>query len=355
LLSIIINNYNYGRFLGAAIESALSQTYTDTEVVVVDDGSDDESRAIIERYGAQVVAVFKDNGGQASALNAGFERCRGDIVIFLDADDVVLPDIGARVVATYAAQPNCGKVEYRMYVIDAAGRPTGGLKPAEYLARPSGDLRRMELRSPFEILWMSTSANAFSRRVLGEILPVPEKGYPVCGADWYLAHVSPFFGPVVFLDAIGASYRVHGSNHFSSERLDLQQIHESIVFMRTTLGCIEQTARRVGLMDPVAGPRQILSFTYVAQRMILHKLASPQHPSEVEQRGSLLRLGVTALARRDDISVSLKVAMCLWLVCLAAAPYPLAWTLAEQFMLPERRPAWVTSALRAAHRPLQSD
>jgi hypothetical protein len=350
LLSIIINNYNYGRFLSAAIESALAQTYSNVEVLVVDDGSVDDSRAVISRYGSRVVPVLKQNGGQASAINAGFARSRGDIIIFLDSDDVLMPGIGARVVETFAAQPDCGKVEYRMNVIDAQGRPTGGYKPAGYLRRPSGDLRSKELRSPFEVLWMSTSGNAFSRHVLGQMLPVPEDGYPVCGADWYLAHISPFFGPVVFLDDVGASYRVHDANQYTSERLDLKQIRQSVVFMRTTLGYIEQTAARTGLLRGLARPKEILSFSYIAQRMISLKLDPPQHPIQDEQKWSLLALGLAALRRRCDISVGLKLAMFAWLVSVAAAPRGLAWYLAEQFMVPESRPPWVMWAINAAHR-----
>src|ERR1700757_584817 len=67
--TVVINNYNYGQFLGTAIESALGQTYANTEVVVVDDGSTDDSREIIASYGDRVRAVLKSNGGQASAFN----------------------------------------------------------------------------------------------------------------------------------------------------------------------------------------------------------------------------------------------------------------------------------------------
>src|SRR4029077_3087176 len=77
----------YGRFLGRAIDSALGQAYPWTEVVVVDDGSTDESRAVIAGYGDRVVPVLKGNGGQASAFNAGLAASRGRVVIFLDSDD----------------------------------------------------------------------------------------------------------------------------------------------------------------------------------------------------------------------------------------------------------------------------
>src|SRR5688572_3590972 len=96
-VSIVINNYNYGRFLAASIDSALGQTYPRTETIVVDDGSTDDSREVIQRYAGRVRAILKANGGQASAVNTGFAACQGEVVIFLDSDDMLLPDIAAAV------------------------------------------------------------------------------------------------------------------------------------------------------------------------------------------------------------------------------------------------------------------
>src|SRR5690242_13648165 len=98
LASVVVNNYNYARFLPEAIDSALDQTWAETEVIVVDDGSSDRSREIIAGYGDRIVRVFKENGGQNSALNAGFSRSRGDVILFLDSDDALLPTAAAAAV-----------------------------------------------------------------------------------------------------------------------------------------------------------------------------------------------------------------------------------------------------------------
>lgn len=90
-LSIIINNYNYARFLPACIDSVLAQDYSDFEIVVVDDGSTDNSREIIAGYGERIVSVLKANGGQASSFNAGFSASSGDVLCMLDSDDTFLP------------------------------------------------------------------------------------------------------------------------------------------------------------------------------------------------------------------------------------------------------------------------
>src|SRR5579864_5011090 len=86
LISVLINNHNYGRYLKAAIDSALDQTYPAVEIVVVDDGSTDNSRELIAAYGGRVIPVLQANGGQGSAFNAGVAASRGDILCFLDAD-----------------------------------------------------------------------------------------------------------------------------------------------------------------------------------------------------------------------------------------------------------------------------
>src|ERR1700739_203957 len=115
-VSIVINNYNYARFLRDAIDSALAQTYSNVEVVVVDDGSTDDSPEIIASYGSRVSAVLKPNGGQASAFNAGFAASHGEIVIFLDADDMLVPQTAEKVAQAW--EPDTVKVQYGLDAVD---------------------------------------------------------------------------------------------------------------------------------------------------------------------------------------------------------------------------------------------
>jgi glycosyltransferase involved in cell wall biosynthesis len=83
-LSVVIPNYNYERFVGAAIRSALAVDWPDLEVIVVDDGSTDDSRSVIAGFEGRVTAIFQQHSGPRMACNAGFAASSGDVVTFLD-------------------------------------------------------------------------------------------------------------------------------------------------------------------------------------------------------------------------------------------------------------------------------
>ena len=127
LVSIIINNYNYERFLAEAIDSALNQTYQNLEVIVVDDGSTDNSRQIIKGYGDRIISILQANGKQAAAFNSGFARSKGDIIIFLDSDDYLFPQAVAEIIAIW--QSDLAKVHYRLNVVDGVGESLGYSSP----------------------------------------------------------------------------------------------------------------------------------------------------------------------------------------------------------------------------------
>ena len=85
LASVVIANHNYGEFLPETLETVLAQTYQPIEIVVVDDGSTDDSREVLARY--PLHAIHQENAGQAAALDVGVASARGEIICLLDADD----------------------------------------------------------------------------------------------------------------------------------------------------------------------------------------------------------------------------------------------------------------------------
>ena len=339
LASVIINNYNYGRYLRQAIESALGQTYQPLEVIVVDDGSTDDSREIIAAFGDRLDAVLKENGGQASALNAGFARCQGDVVIFLDADDVLLPDTVGRAVEALRADPGLAKLMYRMAVIDEEGEPTGVLKPAPHLAVPTGDLRREMMVFAFDVPRTATSGNAFPASILRQVMPIPDDRLGQTGADWYLAHVCPLYGRVGFLDDPGAHYRVHEANSYErgASILDLEHIERTVAYTAATGIYLRQHAERLGLTGLASPVDGSASFSTLAYRLIVLKL----DPAAAAARGdSLLRLvpqGLRSARGRFDLRPTLRLMLAAWFLATAAAPRPIARHLALKLVSPERR------------------
>lgn len=91
LVSVVITCYNHGRFLAAAIESVLNQTYKHTEIIVVDDGSTDETAEVVQKY-RQVISVRQENLGLSAARNSGIAKSTGNFIVFLDADDYLYPN-----------------------------------------------------------------------------------------------------------------------------------------------------------------------------------------------------------------------------------------------------------------------
>jgi Glycosyl transferase family 2 len=336
-IDIVINNHNYASFLPAAIESAGAQGHEKVNVIVVDDGSTDGSRQLLESSSADIDTVLKENGGQASALNAGLRRCAGDVVMLLDADDVLRPQAAARVAAAFAAEEQAVKVQFRLDVIDAAGAPTGALKPAAYQKMPSGDMRETELASPYDIAWLPTSAIAFRRAALSPILPIPEDKYPVTGADWYLNHLTALLGPIVSLDEVLGSYRVHGANRYELQatELDLDRMRETIEFAEVTSAELLRVAGELGLPHP----DRILSIADLANRMISVRMDPARHPVPDDSRSRLLADAVRAARRRAIATAPIKAAFVAWFAAMAVLPRRLARPLAERFLFPERRNA----------------
>ncbi|WP_424449977.1 glycosyltransferase family 2 protein [Paraburkholderia kirstenboschensis] len=127
LFSVVIANYNYGRFLRQAIESALTQDWPHIEIIVVDDGSTDDSADVIRSFGEVVTAIFQENGGQRVANNVGFARSSGDVVIFLDADDVLVPGALRSIASVW--RTGLTKVQVLMERVDTQGRPIRDVIP----------------------------------------------------------------------------------------------------------------------------------------------------------------------------------------------------------------------------------
>ena len=337
VVDIVVDNFNYGRFLGAAIESALAQTHPRTRVTVVDDGSSDDSLAVARSYGDQIRLIAKVNGGQASALNAGAAATNGDLMAFLDADDLLCPDFAAAAVDALGAHADAVKVAFRANVIDAVGTPTGRVEPSPHLPLAHGDLRAATLANAFDLVWPPLSAHVFRRSALTQVLPIPEDEFRTL-ADWYLAHATSLLGRVIALERPGARYRLHGANAYllGEPGEFLAQIRTSIVHAERTTLHLERIGRAQGLIPP---GRVELSTATVARRLISLRMDPPLHPLAGDRRWELWLEGVRSAARRPDLALRVRAAMLAWFSVIAIAPRPLVARLGVSFLHPARRGA----------------
>ncbi len=219
-LSFLINNYNYGRFLADAITSVLNQDLEeDYEVIVVDDGSTDDSREVIAQFGDRITVILKPNGGQASAFNAGVAASSGEWICFLDADDVVRSDKAQMILQTAAEHPAAEWIFHPLQPVHANLSPITVQDDLPNIAHPIDVIASMQSgrldykKLPFPI--PATSGMCLRRSHLERLFPLPESD-GISVNDTYLQPATMGNGLGIFLAIPLAYQRYHGSNIYVS-------------------------------------------------------------------------------------------------------------------------------------------
>jgi glycosyltransferase involved in cell wall biosynthesis len=220
LVSILINNYNYERFLSEAISSALDQTYATYEVIVVDDGSTDNSLSVVGAYGDRVQLIAKQNGGQASAFNAGFEASSGEVICFLDSDDLFLPDKLARVVEIFSENPDFGWCfDTPEWFGGSAGQRYAGPDVCK-----SGvvDAREMLSSGSAPYIPSATSGLSFRRQLLEQILPMPNMIRIT--SDNYIKIAALSLAQGWLIPQTLSMQRIHGENAYTNSKSSRKRV-----------------------------------------------------------------------------------------------------------------------------------
>lgn len=321
LVSVIVTNFNYGQFLPECLDSVFNQSYAPLEIVVVDDGSTDHSRGVIASYGDRITPVLKENGGQISAMNAGFSRARGEIILFLDADDYLLP--GA-VKAHVEALRTTGSVRSQGYmeVIDLAGERTGERIPGR--SAEGGDLRERVLDfGPGVYICPPTSANAWRRSYIAAIVPLPEAVRKE-GGDAFLMDAAPLFGRIVTVERPVAAYRVHSQSQSQTRReLNVKNITKVVDRFDQRVAWLASIAERLGYGNRAArwsnGNWRVLMLRYLRARM------------SGQADGPNLSVHLRAAMRYAHSPVK-KVARAATVAAIRILPRPLSMSLARRFL-----------------------
>lgn len=210
LVSIIIGNYNYERFVAQAIDSALNQTYKNIEVIVVDDGSTDKSREIIAQYDNQVITIFKENGGQPSNYNAGFAKSKGEIICFLDSDDIFVPEKVEKVVQAFQTSDEIGWCFHSIQLIDQNNQPLAETITPNYLTGEC-DYRGIINAGKIPPSLPPCSGLCFKRTVLEKILPMPSPKI-IRNNDYYVKFMAVGLSKGFVLGEDLTLLKIHNSN-----------------------------------------------------------------------------------------------------------------------------------------------
>jgi glycosyltransferase involved in cell wall biosynthesis len=225
-VSVLITSYNYGRFLGEAIESALGQSYSPKEVIVSDDGSQDNSCEIADRYvrrGEPVKLLLGKHQGTAGTLNAAFKASSSAIVCLLDADDYFLPGKIEAVVSAFCSDPGAGFAVHRAQMVDQYGRHRGVYPLLSSL--PQGDCLETTLHNAGVLMGLPPTSNLSLRREVAlSIFPIPT--HFSAYATQLIHRIAPLMTSICAIDKPLAVWRLHGRKSRDSvseaERLECE-------------------------------------------------------------------------------------------------------------------------------------
>lgn len=227
-VSVVIPCFRQAHFLAEAIDSALAQEYDDLEVIVVDDGSPDDTGRIAASYAARdprVRCVTQPNRGLARARNAGLAEANGTYVVFLDADDLLLPGAVAAGVRALELHPDCVFTQGAFEVIDAAGRPTD-----EQVEEPhrTTDPYALLLRSNW--IWLP-AAVMYRRSIFGQVAPFDPAVDAAADLELYLrlARQYPFHRHTTLV----ARYRRHAANMSADACVMAPAVHRVLAAQRS--------------------------------------------------------------------------------------------------------------------------
>jgi glycosyltransferase involved in cell wall biosynthesis len=211
LASVILTNYNYEEFIADAIRSALNQLYPHLELIVVDDGSTDQSLTIIRQFDG-IKVVHKKNAGQLAAFNSGLLECSGDIIFFLDADDLWDAHYVQRAIQIYTEIPEIDSIYFRHKTFgEVHDIPTTSLKESRIVGYSIFDTLATHA-------WIGapTSCLSFKAEFLRQILPLEslEHNWKVRADDVLVFASSLLGGLKYYCDEPLVHYRTHERNGF---------------------------------------------------------------------------------------------------------------------------------------------
>lgn len=337
LISVVILNYNYAHFLRDCIDSALAIRYANKEIVVIDDGSTDNSRELISEYGARVRSFLRPNGGQVNAANFGFREARGELIHFLDADDRAHADVLDEALACF--KPGVSKIQFPLFIIDREGALVGNIFPTFPEQLTSEDVRRDVLLTGFYPC-PPTSGNIYARWYLEKLFPLDEKssGY----LDGPLNTVAPLYGEVLTLHEPLCYYRMHDSNEWAQVQLQPDKFSGYITHDIGRMRYLQTHADAIG--QRIAAKPLDNSLNHLVWRLASKKFVPEKHPL-AENLLSIMYKGVRTALFAPNLTSAQRLVMAIWFPFVTMMPRPIALYATRMRLVPTSRPAFMRSLL----------
>ena len=222
----LITSYNYRKYIADAVDSALAQTAPLDEIIIVDDGSTDGSQEFIRgRYDhPKIKLITKDNGGQLSCFNEGFHLATGDVIFFLDADDVYERNYVEEALRIYSCSPDCDFLFTGHRTFHTATGQVLDLDKAPTVSKDALDMGLSVILSLYKrtCVGAPTSCISMRRELLKHVLPIPYlNDWRICADDCLNFGSSIMRGRKFFLDEPLIRYRIHDSNNFTGKTIDV--------------------------------------------------------------------------------------------------------------------------------------
>ena len=211
---MLMCNFNYGDYVGQAIQSVLDQTMTDFQLVIVDDGSTDHSMSEIRRFkDSRILIISQENRGQAAAFNSGFMRCTGELIAFLDSDDWWLPrKLEAVLLAYRSCQEPIGLIQHQ---VDVKGN--GHAAPYRRILATGYCFDEMK-DTGFVDFFVPTSGITVPTENCKKIFPISES--LKLSADAYITRTAVAFGVLLSIPETLGVYRKHANAVFENDTFD---------------------------------------------------------------------------------------------------------------------------------------
>jgi len=208
LLSVVIPTYNRADYIAETIESVLQQTYDNIEVIVIDDGSTDNTAQLVKPFGRKVRYVRQENAERGASRNHGLRLASGDYIAFLDSDDLWLPDKAADGIGFLEANPAVGLLCTDAFEIDGEGKERRVLRARGYSGQVTGKL----LQNNFVIMPTHLARRSVVRHIGG----FREERELSGSEDWEMWVRLSLVAEFAYIPEVTAKYRVHTANTMSS-------------------------------------------------------------------------------------------------------------------------------------------